>query len=68
MSRPRPLTDGRARPTNLAVLMREAFVALNDLAPTLATLVSVENPSGSSGRVLAEALTPATPARQRGTQ
>ena len=45
-----------------------ATVALNDLAPTLATLVSVENPSGSSGRVLAEALAPATPARPRGTQ
>ena len=46
-----------------------ATVALNDLAPTLATLVGVENPSGSSGRVLAEALAPAgTPARPRGTQ
>ena len=43
-------------------------VALNDLAPTLATILGVENPSGSSGRVLAEALTPATPARARGTQ
>jgi DNA-binding MarR family transcriptional regulator len=31
MSRPRPITAGRARPTNLAVLMREAFTALNDL-------------------------------------
>lgn len=31
MSRPRPITAGRERPTNLAVLMREAFVALNDL-------------------------------------
>jgi DNA-binding MarR family transcriptional regulator len=30
MSRPRPRADGRARPTNLAVLLREAFVALND--------------------------------------
>jgi DNA-binding MarR family transcriptional regulator len=30
MSRPRPVTAGRARPTNLAVLLREAFVALND--------------------------------------
>ena len=45
-----------------------ATVALNDLAPTLATLVGVENPSGSSGRVLAEALATATPARPRGTQ
>jgi len=33
-------------------------VALNDLAPTLATLLGVENPSGSSGRVLVEALVP----------
>ena len=31
MSRPRPITAGRARPTNLAVSMREAFTALNDL-------------------------------------
>ena len=30
MSRPRPVTAGRARPTNHAVLLREAFVALND--------------------------------------
>jgi DNA-binding MarR family transcriptional regulator len=29
--RPRPRTDGRERPVNLAVLMREAFVALNDV-------------------------------------
>lgn len=33
-----------------------AHVALNDLAPTLATLLRVEIPSGSSGRVLTEAL------------
>jgi arylsulfatase A-like enzyme len=34
--------------------------ALNDLAPTLATILNVEIPSGSSGRVLTEALrTPA---------
>ena len=33
-----------------------AHVALNDLAPTLATLLDVEIPSGSSGRVLGEAL------------
>ena len=32
-------------------------VALNDLAPTLATLLAVETPSGSDGRVLEEALT-----------
>ena len=31
-------------------------VALNDLAPTLATLINVEIPAGSSGRVLTEAL------------
>jgi len=31
-------------------------VALNDLAPTLATLVDIEIPAGSSGRVLTEAL------------
>lgn len=34
-------------------------VALNDLAPTIATLLSVEIPGGSSGRVLTEALRPA---------
>ena len=33
-------------------------VALNDLAPTLATLAGVEIPAGSSGRVLTEALRP----------
>jgi predicted AlkP superfamily pyrophosphatase or phosphodiesterase len=33
-----------------------AAVALNDLAPTLATLIGVEIPSGSSGRVLTEAV------------
>jgi len=31
-------------------------VALNDLAPTLAALIEVDAPSGSSGRVLTEAL------------
>jgi arylsulfatase A-like enzyme len=31
-------------------------VLLNDLAPTLATLLDVETPSGSSGEPLAEAL------------
>ena len=31
MSSPRPVTAGRPRPTNLAVLMRDAFVALNDV-------------------------------------
>lgn len=33
-------------------------VALNDLAPTLATLLNVAIPAGSSGRVLTEALRP----------
>jgi predicted AlkP superfamily pyrophosphatase or phosphodiesterase len=32
-------------------------VVLNDLAPTLATLLSIETPSGSAGRVLDEMLT-----------
>ena len=36
--------------------------ALNDLAPTLATLLAIEIPAGSSGRVLTEALRPAAPA------
>ena len=36
--------------------------ALNDLAPTLATLLAIEIPAGSSGRVLSEALRPAAPA------
>ena len=31
MSRPRPITAGGERPVNLAVSMREAFVAINDL-------------------------------------
>ncbi|HSD65065.1 MAG TPA: alkaline phosphatase family protein [Vicinamibacteria bacterium] len=33
-------------------------VLLNDLAPTLATLLDVETPSGASGQALAEALDP----------
>jgi arylsulfatase A-like enzyme len=37
-----------------------AAVALNDLAPTLATLAGVDIPSGSSGRVLIEAIQHAT--------
>jgi arylsulfatase A-like enzyme len=36
----------------------DAHVALNDVAPTLATLLEVETPSGSSGRVLVEMLGP----------
>jgi len=31
MSRPRPTTAGAPRPSNTAVLLREAFLALNDL-------------------------------------
>ena len=31
MSRPRPVTGGAPRPTNTAVLLREAYLALNDL-------------------------------------
>ena len=33
-------------------------VVLNDLAPTLATLLGIETPSGASGRALSEALAP----------
>jgi len=36
----------------------DAAVALNDLAPTLATMLEVETPSGSSGRVLLGMLGP----------
>jgi arylsulfatase A-like enzyme len=43
-------------------------VALNDLAPTLTTLLGIEFPSGSSGRVLSEALRPAAPAAMRSTR
>ena len=39
-------------------------VALNDLAPTLATILNVQPPSGSSGRVLTEAIKPPVPAAQ----
>lgn len=39
--------------------------ALNDLAPTLSTLVGVEIPSGSVGRVLTEAIQPAPAAPAR---
>jgi hypothetical protein len=41
-------------------------VALNDLAPTLATLLAVPIPSGSSGRVLTEALLQAPEVAARG--
>jgi hypothetical protein len=34
-------------------------VALNDLAPTITTILGIDPPSGSSGRVLTEALAPA---------
>jgi arylsulfatase A-like enzyme len=36
-------------------------VAINDIAPTLATILEVETPSGSTGRTLYEMLAPATP-------
>jgi hypothetical protein len=36
-------------------------IAINDIAPTLATLLAVETPSGSVGRVLEEMLSPASP-------
>ena len=36
----------------------DATVALNDLAPTVATLLAIETPSGSQGRVLNEILAP----------
>jgi arylsulfatase A-like enzyme len=36
-------------------------IAMNDIAPTVATLLSVETPSGSQGRVLREMLAPAAP-------
>ena len=39
-------------------------VALNDLAPTLATILNVQPPSGSSGRVLTEAIKPPAPAAE----
>jgi hypothetical protein len=45
-----------------------APVALNDLAPTIATLVGVEIPSASSGRILAEALLPPRPAPARSSR
>lgn len=31
MSRPRPMTGGTPRPSNLAVLLRDTYLALNDL-------------------------------------
>ena len=34
---------------------------MNDIAPTVATLLSVETPSGSQGRVLHEMPAPVTP-------
>jgi arylsulfatase A-like enzyme len=43
-------------------------VALNDLAPTLATLLKVEIPGGSSGRILSEALQPEQPTPRRTDQ
>jgi arylsulfatase A-like enzyme len=37
------------------------MIAMNDIAPTLATLLAVETPSGSVGRVLEEILAPPSP-------
>jgi predicted AlkP superfamily pyrophosphatase or phosphodiesterase len=45
--------------TRLAPGEYSAEAALNDLAPTIATLIGVDIPAGSSGRVLTEALRPA---------
>ena len=42
--------------------------ALNDLAPTISTLLGVEIPAASSGRVLTEALRPAEAALSRTTR
>jgi predicted AlkP superfamily pyrophosphatase or phosphodiesterase len=39
----------------------DATVALNDLAPTVATLLAIQAPSGSQGRVLNEILLPVAP-------
>jgi hypothetical protein len=50
---PLVLMGGRVKPGTY-----DESVALNDLAPTLATLIGVETPSGSVGRVLVEALRP----------
>lgn len=43
-------------------------VALNDLAPTISTLVGVEMPAASSGRVLTEVLRPVEAAPSRTTR
>jgi arylsulfatase A-like enzyme len=45
-----------------------SHVALNDLAPTLATILGIEIPSGSSGRVLVEAIRPGTPESVQSTR
>jgi arylsulfatase A-like enzyme len=39
-------------------------VAVNDIAPTLATLLSVETPVGSIGRCLGEIFAPPAPERK----
>jgi hypothetical protein len=38
-------------------------VVLNDLAPTLASMLSVQTPSGSAGRVLHEIIAPPVTSR-----
>ena len=40
---------------------QDRTVVLNDLAPTLATLLGIETPSGASGRALAEILGRSSP-------
>jgi len=39
----------------------DGAIAVNDIAPTLATMLSIETPSGSVGRVLSEMLAPVQP-------
>ena len=43
----------------VSVELARENAALNDVAPTVATLLSVEIPSGSAGRILGEMLAPA---------
>ena len=46
---------GRFRPSSGTVANDGDFlVTVNDIAPSLATLMDVETPSGSAGRVLTE--------------
>jgi Type I phosphodiesterase / nucleotide pyrophosphatase len=54
------LFGGRVKPGEYS-----GHVALNDLAPTLATLAGVDIPAGSVGRVLTEALRPSSAGTRR---